>query len=130
MKLFNLFKRPSNDLQTFEFVQAGGFRGFKRYPVVVYGDKESEANNERLKDVDMRGKLITFKLVDDRSSGKPFLLVFVDGKKVGAIFDDAQVNAMTSGSIESVYAKFDAENVVDSGDIITRHRVRLFVKYR
>ena len=130
MKLFNLFKRPSNDLQTFEFVQAGGFRGFKRYPVVVYGDKEAETNNELLKGINMKGKLITFKLADDRSSGEPFLLVFIDGKKVGAIFDDAQVNAMTSGSIESVYAKFDAENVVDSGDIITRHRVRLFVKYR
>ena len=130
MKLFDLLKHSLKEPQKYEYVQASGFRGFKSYPIVVYGDKESERNNERLKDIDMTGKHITFKMGDSPSYKKPFLLVFIDNKKIGAIFDGRQVRDMTNGNIESVYAKFDAENVVDQSGIKALHRVRLFVKYK
>jgi len=129
MMIFDLLKHPSKKSQEYVFTQAGGFRGFKSYPIVVYGDKESERNNELLKDIDMTSKQITFKVGKSPSYEKPFLLVFIDNKKIGAIFDGKQVRAMTSGSIESVYVKFEPENIVGKDGVITRHRARLFVKY-
>lgn len=127
MKILDLFTKKTSD---YEFVQADGFLGFKSYPIVVYGDKESERNNERLKDIDMKGKRIIFKEGKSDTYKGQFLVVFINGKKVGAIFDKAQIREMKSGKIESVYAKLEPETVVYKGGAVTRNRVRLFVKYR
>jgi len=127
MKLFDLFAKKSSD---YEYIQAEEFRGFKSYPMVVHGDKESERNNERMKDADMAGKRITFKEGKSDTYKEQFLVVFINGKKVGAIFDKAQIREMKSGKIESVYAKLEPETVVYKGGSVTRNRVRLLVKYR
>ena len=126
MGLFNLLKAKDNAPQVITFVQANNFKGFKKLHVVVYGDEESEANNELLKDIDMKGKTISFK--EERNGNEPFWTVYIEDKKVGAIFDKDQVDNIKSDNIESVYIKFESQNVTDGKNIITRPRLRMFIK--
>lgn len=116
------------ELAVYDYVQSKSFRGFKAYPIVVYGDAESEKNNELLSSVDMAGKHILFKLVKTQNHPEPFLLVYIEDVKIGAVFDQNEIYAMSNSHIESVFCKFEAEKVIGNREIITRHRARLFVK--
>lgn len=132
MGLFDILKKQNKgerQAKQYDFIQASGFRGFKKYHMTVYGDAVAEANNERLCNAVTKGMRISF--VEGKSDNykDPFLLVFLDGQKIGAIFDVDQVEAMTNGRIEAVYVKFEAETIVGNDKTITRHRARLFVKY-
>lgn len=138
MGLGDFFKKKSTPKQpqVFEYVLANSFRGFKRYIMVVHGDQEAEKNNESFKDCVLSGKLITFTEGVSKNYKDPFLLVYIDGKKVGAIFDAAEVQSMLNRKIESVYAKMEVDKVVgrkseNSKELVTeiRNRVKLFVKY-
>ena len=122
-------KEKNEPAQEFSFVLAGGFRGYKKYPIVVYGDAEAEKNNADLGDAVLKGKQIIFRSTKTNGA-KASLQVFIEGKKVGSVFDEAKVSEMLDGKIEAVYAMMEDENVAGGGKIVTRHRVRIFVKYK
>ncbi len=126
----SLFKRKEKEApaREFSFVLSSGFRGYKRFPIVVYGNAEAEKNNEELGATVLKGKQLVFRSA--MNGNRVFLIVFIDGKRIGAIFDDAEVAEVISGKIEAVYAMMEDENVADAGKVVTRHRVRLFVKYK
>ena len=125
----SLFKRKEKEAPALEFpfVLSGGFRGYKRFPIVVYGDAESEKNNAELAGIALKGKQVVFRSAMNGS--RPFLIVLIDGKKVGAVFDDAKVAEVLSGKVDAVYAMTEDETVAGAGGVETRTRVRVFVKY-
>ena len=111
----------------YSYILSSGFRGFKKFPIVVFGDREAEQNNEALNGTVLPGRRISFSPVENGPK-RLCLQIFVDGEKVGTVFDDKQVADVISGNIEAVYAKHETENVVCEGNVETRHRIRLFVK--
>ena len=113
-----------------EFILAKHFRGFKRFPMVVHGHKEAEENNERLKDMDFPDHTIAFRPGSSPTYKDPFYLVFIDNLNVGAIFDKEHIKSIKDGKITAVYAKSEEENVASGKNIVKRHRIRLFVKYK
>lgn len=114
--------------QRFDFALSSGFRGYKKFPLVVHGDKEAEKNNENFNDTDLRGKIISF-VLSEHEFRKQSLSVFVDNVKIGAVYESYQISDIVNGRVVSVYAKVDEENVADSDGLHVRHRVHLFVKY-
>lgn len=125
--MFGIFKKKEEQA-AFSFVQSSGFRGFKKFPIVIYGNKEAEANNEEICKSNLKGAQIEFRQTE--TNGKKALAVFVNGLKIGTVFDEGQIKSMTSGNIEAVYVKPDAETVADASGVITRDRAKLFVKYK
>lgn len=121
-------KQPEQppQLHRFTYVLQKHFRGYKRFYMVVYGDKESERNNEKFSG-DLSGKEITFV---ESYNPKHYYAVYLDNKKIGAIFDQNEVEQLTTLMITAVYAKVEEETVIDKiQGAITRKRIRLFVKY-
>ena len=55
---------------------------------------------------------------------------FIDGKKVGVIFDDSEYyKKVMNGKLESIHAKIVQENILNGkGKIISRNKVELYVK--
>ena len=111
-----------------DFVLSKGYRGFKKYHMTVYGDATSEENNRYYFDTVFPGKRISF--VEAKYDDRFFLRVLLEGRKIGAIFNEDQVTAMMDEEIEAVYAKSETEVVVGVGSYEERPRIRLFVKYR
>ncbi len=140
MSLFNFGKKPAQskpakkqiELHHYDFVLAKGFRGFKTYPMVVYGDKTSEDNNRYFFDAAFPGKKISF--VEDITTWETvpriYFHVMLENKKIGAIFEEDQVDAMRNGIIEAVYAKPYKQVVVGPGSYEERPRIHVYVKYR
>ena len=132
MSLFK--KRPKEEPaakeppKEYSFTLSNGFRGYKKFPIVIHGNQEAEQNNERLKDADLRGKPILFR-EETAPSGQKYLSVYISGLRAGAVFDNSQIQQITQGQIEAVFAKMEAETVIDKGGPLTRQRVRLFAKY-
>lgn len=132
MGIFDIFKqKPSTGkvVSDVSFVRSEGFRGFKRFPMVIHGDKQSEENNEKLKDVDLSGAEIRF-IPCKTSSGGLFYQVNILDHKIGSIFNDDQVAALKNGSISEMYIKSEMESVVESNGLHDRPRFRLFAKYK
>ena len=124
LDLFKTEKPHTPSTVTISFVLAKHFKGFKKFPMVVYGNSEREQNNESLKNVSLPGRSIVF--VKNRQG----VDVFIDNLFVGAIFDHGQIKALEQGTIESVFAKVEDETVIGKRKTETRHRVFLFVKYK
>lgn len=111
---------------TRSFILTRSFRGYKQLPVVVYGDKESEKNNERLYNEELPGRTITFSPTQ-YANGQTMVFVAIDGLKVGTIFDADNIKRIDN--ITEVCAHKVIEHVKGGGKIATeRHRVRLFAK--
>ena len=123
-------KQTKPQLKEYSFTLTKGFRGFKRFPIVIHGHKESEKNNKALKDTDLREHTLTFTPGSGESYKDPFYQVFIDNLHIGAIFDAEQVKAINSGRIEAVYAKNEEEAVISKKSISSRNIIRLFVKYK
>lgn len=140
MSLFNFGKKPVQskqakkqiELHHYDFVLAKGFRGFKTYPMVVYGDKTSEDNNRYFFDAAFPGMKISFVEAISNWEVAPriYFHVMLENKKIGAVFDEDQVAAMRAGTIEAVYAKPYKQVVVGPGSYEERPRIHLYVKYR
>ena len=109
------------------FIQAKGFRGFKRFPIVVYGNEIAEQNNERLSYEDMSGKRIIFK---PQTGNPPFYAIYIENYRIGAIFDKEQISSIKNNKFTDVYVKFEEENVISKIGVLKTHRARLFVKYK
>lgn len=119
MSILNLFnKKPIEKIVSFTLAEH--YRGFKAFPMVVHGNEISEQNNQKLKDTNLSGHIITFKYLADR------VQVLIDDNQVGTVFDKEHIARISK--ITAVYARMDEEVVVSSAKTIKRHRIRLFVK--
>jgi len=129
--LFNLFKpKPDNNqLFTLSYTLSDHFRGYKRFPMVVQGNIESENNNAAFSGTKFSGHTITFNLCKSKDN-LYYFDVLIDGRKVGAIFDQDHIKELRTNKITAVYAKNDIEKVATSDGFYERNRIHLFVKYK
>ena len=110
----------------FEFVITKGFRGYKKLYLTVYGNEESEKNNEHFTGCELSHKTAVFEYYRNESSG--FILVYIDGLKIGALFDESQIMNFLNNKIEAIHAHMKEETIATSRGAIVRHRVELFAK--
>lgn len=114
----------------FTYVLSSNHQGYDYFNMVVHGDRESEKNNEAIKNLNLQGMKIVFKPGKSKTYSKPFLLVYLNNKKIGAIFDDKCVRKMISGKVKSLYGEIIEEEVIGSNNKSTiRHRVRLYADF-
>ena len=125
MGLFSKLFRKTEQATEYTFILDDHYRGFKRFHMVVYGDKESEMNNERFSE-DLSGHEIKF--IKDTYDGKLFYKVYIDGLKVGAIFDEDQIRIIENGCIDAVYAHVEEQIAMDYKGKKNRHRIKLLIK--
>lgn len=111
------------------FTRASGFKGFKRFRVTVHGIEEAEANSVKMRDMDMKGAEIVFRVFRDVYKNE-YAMVCINGSLVGIVYDEDQIAEIKGHAFEKVYAMFEDENVVTQKETITRPRIRLFVKYK
>ena len=127
---FNLFKKPNNTQAVkLTYILSDHFKGYKAFPIVVHGHKESEKNNAALKGTKLSGRTITFELCKSKDN-LYYFDVLLDGAKVGAIFDETQIKELQTNKIMAVYAKNDTERVLYKEGFQDRNRIHLFVKYK
>ena len=129
--LFNfgdLFKSKTHSAEL-SYTLSDHFKGYKRFPMVVYGHKESESNNQKYELSKLPGRTISFVLSKSKDNAL-YYSVLIDGDKVGAIFDDEQIKSLQEDKIVSVFAKNETETIVEKERITSRNRIRLFVKYK
>ncbi len=121
---------PENNktVKKYEYVLTDHFKGYKRFPIVIHGNKENEENNETVSDWKFPGKKLEF--LESYYDNNLYIAVLIDGTKVGAIFDDEQISMIRSGKIEAVYARSEAETSLSQGAAGEIHKVRLFVKVK
>lgn len=121
-------KKPSEPINNdivFQIPYSKGFRGFKRFPMVVHGDKESEKNNESLYGKDLSGSV--FEIVFSPKNKKACL--YIDKLKVGTFYNDDQIQSIAAGLIEMIHIEPKDEVVIVKDGSITRHRLSVLVKY-
>lgn len=127
MSLFDLFrkKQPKSKESSQSYILAKHFKGFRALPVVIQGNQESEQNNEKMANIDLSGKTITFVPAVYDGNHKMYH-VLVDNLKMGAIFDDDNMKRVKR--IESVYAKMENETTVGKHGPEQRAKIRVFIK--
>jgi hypothetical protein len=128
MGLFNRKQKTIEQKQEFEkdekkyiIPYSKGWRGFKKFPVVVYGDEETENNNRILCKQDVSNCTFEFVCFNEKTiyyDGR-MCLIYIDGVKVGAIYDNEQIQQIENGQIEKIHV----ENKTD-------YRFSYFVKYK
>lgn len=123
-------QQQPQQLHRFTYVLQKHFRGYKRFHITIYGDKEAERNNEKLSG-DLAGKSLTFVETISNSFTEPkhYYIVYLDDMRVGAIYNEEQVYYLSNLLITAVYAKVEEELDFENKKEITRKRIRLFVKY-
>ena len=110
------------------FIRSAGFRGFKRFRVTVHGIEDAERNAVTLKDADLKDAQISFKVFLDQYRSE-YADVFINGLRVGIVYDPDEIYAIKHKLFDQVYAMFENETVLVTKGTITRPRVRMFVKY-
>ena len=110
------------------FTRAAGFRGFKRFRVTVHGVTDAEQNSVKMRNDDLTGAAIDFKVFLDEHKTE-YANVYINGNRVGIVWDPDEIYAIKNHLFSDVYAMFEDETVLGNKCTITRPRVRLFVKY-
>ena len=110
------------------FVRSGSFRGFKRFRLTVHGITDAEQNAEKLKDADLKNAEISFKVFLDEHKTE-FANVYINGLRVGIIWDEEEIQSIKKKAFDKVYVMFEDETVIGKDETIVRPRVRLFVRY-
>ena len=118
----------SNPETVYTIPYSKGFRGFKRFPIVVHGDPVSEQNNELLFDKDLSSSV--FKFICSDYTGGRMAQLFIDDKKVGAVFDPEQVQSVENNLIEQIHVEPREEPVISSTGTVILHRLTILVKYK
>lgn len=96
------------------------FKGFKIFPVIVYGNNETEKNNELLCNKEILNPTFEFICFNEETNhfkGR-MCLIYIDGLKAGAIFDNEQIKQIENGHILKVHVEKKND-----------YRLRFFVKY-
>ena len=117
---------PINNDKIFQIPYSKGFRGFKRFPMVVHGDKEAEKNNESLYGKDLSGSI--FEIMYSPKDKKACL--YIDKLKAGTFYDADQLQSIGNGLIEMIHIEPKDEVVIVKDGSITRHRMSVLVKYK
>ena len=135
MGLFSKKTKPVEDkapeLRTFSFVLKDHFRGYKRFPISIYGDPEAVQNNEMLSG-DLSGRSIKFveAISDAFTEPKHYYIIYLDDIKVGHLFDDEQIEKLNNNQILEVYARIEEKEYLNKKKKTeTEKRIKLFVKY-
>ena len=123
MGLFDVFKKQTTAPQAKEYTYttAKHFKGFHKFPMVVYGDKEAMSNQEKFRGRDVTGLPIVFRDYGDGAA------VILDGLKIGTLYRE-QLQALRSGAITDVYVKFEEETIIGKNETEQRFRAHLIVK--
>lgn len=113
-----LFKKiqKSDELIRYSIPYSKNFRGFKRFPVSVHGNKEAEKNNKIFCQNDFSNS--TFEFVFDNKND--FVGIYIDGLNAGTIFDEDIVNAIKANKIAAIHAE------IKSGE----ERLTYYIKYK
>lgn len=119
---------PDRQEKAYPIPYSKGFKGFKRFPVVVHGDSTSETNNEQLYNVNLSE--CAFKFVCSTGDHGRYAILFIDNKKVGAIFDAEQVQAIEQEQIEMIHAESKEETIIGGNGTEIKRRLYYFVKYK
>lgn len=124
-------KKPQSALKNmkiYEIPYVEHFRGFKRFPVVVYGDVESEKNNELI--YDKVFSTFEYRFICFTEKNGRMALLYADKYKIGAIFDSDQIHAIEHNQIEKIHIEPKEETIVGSKKIEKRRRLSVLVKYK
>lgn len=105
-----------------------GFRGFKKFQVVVHGDKESEKNMDYFYDKDLSEA--TFEFIEVVENGYDKILLYINNLKVGLIWNDDQIYAVKNDLIERIHSEPKEEIIGGPNGTEVRHRLSILVKYK
>lgn len=130
-----LFKKKKEE-QKSEFIinkkykipYSKGFKGFKKFQVVVHGDKESENNMNYFYDKDLSNATFEFAEIIENDCSK--IILFINDLKVGMIWDDDQISAIKNDLIEKIHAEPKEEIIGGPNGTEIRHRLSILVKYK
>lgn len=117
------------NLRKYVIPYSKGFRGFKIFPVVVHGNKETEQINEHMYNKDISNSIIEFVCFNYNEHDR-MAQIHIDGKNVGAIFNDDQLYAIENNLIEKIHAEPHEDISIGKHSTITTHRFRWLVKYK
>lgn len=130
-----LFKKKKEEQKSeliinnkFNIPYSKGFKGFKKFQVVVHGDKESEKNMNYFYDKDLSNA--TFEFADIFENGCSKIFLYINGLKVGMIWNDDQINAIKNELIEKIHAEPKEEIIGGPNGNEVRHRLSILVKYK
>ena len=121
-------KSIQRDEKSYIIPYSKGFRGFKRFPMRVHGDRVSEKNNESLYNNDFSCSSFKFVCFND-DSGNRVAFLYIDGYKMGTIYDSEQLYAIEHEMIEMIHIEPKEESIIGSKKTETRHRISVLVKY-
>ena len=131
-----LFKKKKEEPKQMSIVEekrypipySKGFKGFKKFRVVVFGNEESEKNMNYFYNKDLSNSV--FEFVSKQENDYKLMCLYIDNLKVGAIFDDDQIYAIENGLIEKIHAEPKEEIVLGHNCTEERHRLSILVKYK
>lgn len=119
-------KKPKADpgLKEYSFILKDHFKGYTRFPMVIYSNKYKTAliNNCKLSDP-LPGKEIIFTECKSEDN-QIFVRVFIDNLLIGWIFEELQIKQLRK--IEAVYAMIEIKPHLEEYN----KRVNLFVKFK
>lgn len=126
MGLFDRFKKQSlapttPQIKEYSYITAKHFRGFHKFPMVVFGDEEAMKNQKKFKGRDVTGLPIVFR---DYGEGAAVIL---DGLKIGTLYNSS-LETLRSGSVTDVYVKFEEDTIIGNNKVEKRFRAHLIVK--
>ena len=116
------------DAKEYQIPYSKNFRGFKRFKMVVYGNDEIRANNEKYYNKDFSESTFVFRCFNCES-GERIAHLYIDGIKMGTIFGPDQLFAIENDLIEKVHVEPDEEVILGDKCTEVRHRITLIVKF-
>ncbi len=81
------------------------FKGFKNFPVVVFGNDVSMENSEKLYNCDVSNYEFKFVCLNSYNNNGRFAFVYINNMQVGSVFDIEQINAIENGRIEKIHVE-------------------------
>lgn len=122
--------KPAEPIKkVYQIPYSKGFRGFKQFALNVHGDKESEQNNEKNYKNDFSGS--TFEFVCFNYDGlNRMAVLYIDGIKMGSVFDAEQISAIENGKIEKIHIEPKEMTIAGNDVIEKRNRISVLVKYK
>lgn len=137
MFLFGKKEIEKGDIFINSYIMEGMSNGHKKMHMVAYnGDdttcfKSAEYLKKKYGEV-LTGAKITIEKSEYREMNKKKYVIkfFIDGKKVGVIFEDSDYyRKVMNGKLKSIYGKIVQENILNGrGKMNSRYKVELYVK--
>lgn len=123
MGLLNIFNKQKSIVKEYSYTTAKNFRGFHRFIITTHGNPEVEKNNAAFKDKDVIGHPLVF-----RDESENAITIWLDGLKIGVVYDEDEIKVIRSSKITDVFVKFEEETVIGKSHTEKRVKAQLFVK--